>query len=110
MLSEILCYLYKLAQYSPNKEICGLVDSEGNIYPITNVSKIPSDFVLSRQGYGEALKAIKDKNCTVEFVYHSHLNGDPTPSKNDLVSLNLCKHDYLIVANNKYTYTRYNNE
>lgn len=104
---ETLTLVLKYAANSPFKEVCGLVDSEGEVHPIVNVSSINSDFIMSRIGFGRALKNIKTSGRTVKCVYHSHLNGDTTPSPNDLSSLNQCKFDYLIVANGKYSYTRY---
>lgn len=96
-----------LAGRSPHKEICGLVDSEGDVYPILNVSLVPSDFVFSKSMYGRTLKKIKELGRTIKCVYHSHLDGDPTPSSNDLNSMEICKLDYLIVAKDSYTYTRF---
>lgn len=110
LTEETINKVNKYASNSPLKEICGFIDSEGELYPIANVSSIPTDFIMSRIGYGRALKAIKLKGRTVKCVYHSHLDGNPTPSKNDLEGIKQTKLDYLIVANGRYSYTRYYNE
>lgn len=111
MLSDYTIeYIKLIATRSPNREICGLIDSEEAVYPIVNVSTIPSDFIFSKAMYGRVLREIKTLNREVKCVYHSHLNNDPTPTANDINSMHACKLDYLIVANNTHTYTRFEDE
>lgn len=95
------------ASASPAREVCGLITCSGAIHPIRNISSNPHDFVFSKQDYYEALNRIKKAGDQIACVYHSHLNGDPTPSQNDLAAIKNMKLDYLIVAGSAYTYTEY---
>ena len=103
--AEALLRIKRYAGSSPNREICGVVDTQDNVYPIINVSTVPSDFVLSRSGYGRALRTIKGLGQVIKCVYHSHLNGDAAPSIHDLASSAASHYDYLIVAGDIHTYT-----
>lgn len=104
--TEIINHIQQLAAASPQREICGVVDSTGVVHPIPNVSTVPTDFVFSRPGYGKVLKYLQAEGRTITCVYHSHLNGDPTPSAHDCRSMRACGLDYLIVAGTNHSYTR----
>jgi len=104
--SSIITKLQAMAGSSPCREICGLIDSAGEVYPILNVAINSGDFTFSRAGYGRALSKINHVQRAVQCVYHSHLNGDARPSDADLLAIRRTGFDYLIVANNTHTYTR----
>lgn len=105
--ASILASVYLLASKSPRREICGVVDSVGGVHPILNVSTKANEFIFSRQMYGRVQRQIKDSGARIVCVYHSHINGDPEPSIEDLHGMRATGLDYLIVANNTYTYTRF---
>lgn len=104
--STVITKLQAMAGSSPCREICGLIDTAGEVYPILNVAINSGDFTFSRAGYGRALNKIKQAQRTVLCVYHSHLNGDARPSAADVLAIRRTGFDYLIVANNSHTYTR----
>ena len=113
MVSETtLNHIQVLAARSPHREVCGLVDTTGTVYPIINVSSVASDFVFSRSGYGRALRDIKNNSASVLCVYHSHVGTDVQPSAHDLLSMRRCKADYLIVSScsSLHSYTECPNE
>ena len=95
------------AAASPAKEVCGLISKFGRVIPISNVSSIPTDFVFSKREYYSALNNLKREGDQIACVYHSHINGDPSPSENDLAAVKRMKLAYLIVAGTAYTYTEY---
>jgi len=77
--------LQQLAAGSPNKEICGVVDTNGVVYPITNVAKVPGAcFVFSKREYFTLIKELQVSGLKLAFVYHSHPSGNPTPSEADM--------------------------
>ena len=98
--TEVLKELQKMASKSPGREICGLVDSAGTIYPITNVAYVNHHFCLEKQGYYTALNTITKLGRTVVCCYHSHPFGSAEPSDADRRSSYKLGLPYLIVATN----------
>lgn len=96
--------LHQLAKRSPGREICGLVDSAGDIYPIKNVAKNNEHFVMERREYFSTLSRIEKSGRTVWCVYHSHLGTDPTPSPQDTASMEACKVSFMIVTTMNLSY------
>jgi proteasome lid subunit RPN8/RPN11 len=101
---DLLPTIYEHAASSPFREVCGVVSTRGVVYPIENVSGNPSDFIFSKRDYAKAVAAVARDNDTIKCIYHSHWNGDPTPSKADREACARVGIDYLIVAGNKFTY------
>lgn len=99
--------LYKLAANSPTREVCGLLvasddDTGIEIIPIINVAKSGDQFVMHKGGYLRALRKLQQEDREIMAVYHSHPNGDPTPSQADIDAARRTGHNYLIVTNNQY--------
>lgn len=81
--------LQELAQQSPDTEICGLVaaiDSRpSQVYPITNVAEKPQrHFLLDAKQQIDAMRQMRDTDETLFAIYHSHPNGSPEPSQEDI--------------------------
>jgi proteasome lid subunit RPN8/RPN11 len=87
-----------LAAKSPQREVCGLIDSTGRVYPILNTALQNNHFQMSKQEYGLAVNTIKAAGNSITCVYHSHINGDATPSAADRLSQQALKIPYLIIA------------
>jgi proteasome lid subunit RPN8/RPN11 len=86
------------ASQSPNREVCGLIDSTGRVYPLRNTALQDHHFQMSKQEYGLAVNTIKAAGNSITCVYHSHINGDATPSAADRLSQQALKIPYLIIA------------
>lgn len=79
------------------KEVCGIVTTTGEVIPIDNISSNKDTFIFDkRQWYG-----CKDA-YDIEFIYHTHLNGDTSPSLEDLITLRRLGYSMLIVSNGKW--------
>lgn len=106
MDATILGKLYTMAAASPTREICGVLSiSPSNhieLTPIINVAEKDHHFVLQKSGYFRTLSKLKEEGTSILAIYHSHLNGDPTPSQVDVEAAKRTGFNYLIVANQKY--------
>lgn len=98
---DLLTQLYKMAAASPHREICGIITAD-KVYPLVNVAQKDNHFVLQKSGYFRTLNLLKQEGKEVLAIYHSHINGDPTPSPADIAASRRTKHNYLIVAAQKY--------
>lgn len=98
---DLVVKIQNLASKS-NREICGAVDNLFNLYPIKNVAKASNEFILDKFEYLRLLNTLKQQNRHVIVIFHSHLDGDITPSKCDLEAVKRLKIPYLIVSKNKY--------
>ena len=68
-----------------NREQCGLISSEEEIYTITNVHEEPKhNFLMDQVEYIEAVQDIYDLGQYVLGVYHTHPNNVVWPSPRDL--------------------------
>lgn len=99
--------LYKMAATSPLKEICGILvasddDTGIEIIPVINVANSGDQFVMQKSGYIRALRRLQAEGKEVMAIYHSHPNGDPTPSPADIAAALRTGHNYLIVTTNQY--------
>lgn len=93
--------LYLLAAASPHKEICGILASDYQILPVTNVANAGNQFVMHKAEYFRALNKLKAEGLTVFAIYHSHPNGNCDPSAADMEASRRTGHNYLIVTSNK---------
>lgn len=100
---EVIKKLQELAGKSLRKEICGLVDEQGSIVPIRNVSSNPDEFVFHKADYGRFLGS----GLKIAYLYHSHLTGCPEPSTPDRASQQKHKFDLLIVTPTSWRYIPY---
>ena len=102
MPDALLSKLNILAALSPDKEICGLITSDYHILPIKNVARQGNQFVMDKLEYLRALSALRSDCKDVFAVYHSHPNGDLTPSECDIKAARTTGHNYLIVTSHHY--------
>jgi proteasome lid subunit RPN8/RPN11 len=98
---DLLTQLYKMAAASPRREICGVLTKD-QIYPIVNVAQQDHHFVLQKSGYFRTVNKLKEEGTPILAIYHSHINGDPTPSKADIEAAHRTGLNYLIVTTQKY--------
>lgn len=81
--------LLTLAQLTPTLEICGLIATDTNkkhhTYPINNVADTPQhNFEMHPQQQIAAFKNIREKQQTLFAIYHSHPDGEASPSTKDI--------------------------
>ena len=98
--SLVIKELQLRAARSPKREVCGLVDSAGTTYPITNVAGPAHHFIMDKREYAIACNTIKKIGRTIAYCYHSHLNGDASPSDADRRAQASTGLPYLIIAAN----------
>ena len=96
-----------MARKSPNREICGVIDSTGGIHPITNVASADGDFVFDKREYFSLLNALSKEGKEVKAIYHSHPFTPPLPSPADLACQKNIKKDFLIVSFDTHTWVPY---
>jgi len=82
------------------KEICGVVLKDNSIVEIKNVSTTNHTFIFDKTEWFKLLNTKPEIRC----IYHSHVNGDPEPSKDDLACQKRLNYDFLIVAGSKWRY------
>jgi proteasome lid subunit RPN8/RPN11 len=68
-------------------ERCGFLDSEQNIYQITNVHKHPrmNFFMEEREVEDVVTEIYQIKQDSILGIFHTHPNGFPWPSPRDIV-------------------------
>lgn len=106
----VIKQLQSLCQQHPTQEVCGLIDSENEIYVVQNVARRPTrhrEFVFDKREYLQALQHIKEVGRSVKAVFHSHPQGDCTPSKSDCAYILQSKTSALIVSNDSYHWIEY---
>jgi len=89
--SALLDQLFAHVDGSPDREVCGLLwGDEGRITavkPARNVAADPAaTFEVDPQALIAALKAERQGGPRLIGHYHSHPNGDPSPSPRDLAA------------------------
>lgn len=103
-LQQVIEQLKQLAKQSPTKEICGVIDNNFDIHPITNVAKNASTcFIFSKREYFTLMKKFKEEGNKVLFIYHSHPSGYVTPSKADLDYTDRSGIPQIIVSTKNYS-------
>ena len=95
--------LRRLAQASPDEEICGLVarDSRGRYrcYPVPNVAADRRRFfALDPRTQIDAMRAMRERGEELAAIYHSHPDSPPLPSAADVEQHEYPGVLYLIVS------------
>ena len=85
----IVNQLLRLAQQSPDEEICGLISRDRNgfkiCYPIANTAADKKCFfALDPQGQIEAMRTMREHGEELAAIYHSHPEAPPFPSVTDI--------------------------
>jgi proteasome lid subunit RPN8/RPN11 len=91
MPPALLQQVFAHVRESPDREVCGLLWGEPgritNAMPTRNVAADPATtFEVDPQALIAALKAERHGGPRLIGHYHSHPNGDPTPSPRDLAA------------------------
>ena len=99
----IVDQLFRLAQQSPDEEICGLIsrDQHGfkKCYPITNSANNKKHFfALEPQAQIAALRDMREQGTTLAAIYHSHLSAPALPSVTDIEQHQYPDVLYLIIS------------
>lgn len=100
---DLIVKIQTLAAKS-NREICGVIDNTFQLYSIRNVAKASNEFILDKLEYLRLLNKLKSEGKCIICIFHSHLDGDVTPSECDLKAIERLKTPYLIVSKNKHHY------
>lgn len=95
--------LQKLAQQSPDMEICGLIggieEKPTRAYPIANVAENPErHFLLDAKQQIDAMRQIRENDEYLFAIYHSHPNGSAEPSREDIEKAAYPDTLYLIIT------------
>ena len=85
----IVNQLLRLAQQSPDEEICGLISHDRNgfkiCYPVANTAEDKKHFfALDPPGQIEAMRTMRERGEELGAIYHSHPEGPPFPSVTDI--------------------------
>lgn len=103
MDQPIITQLKALARQSPHQEICGVIGTDYQIYPITNAAKKKTTcFVFDRREYFDLMKKFTAAGIKILCLYHSHPSHSPEPSKADLDYTRRSGHRQIIVTPNEY--------
>lgn len=106
MTEELVSRLQAMCR-TTNAEICGLVTSDLEIIPITNVATSPYFcFVFSKKDYARALSKIRSEGKSIAAIYHTHPLGSCDPSQADLDFIKASRIDALIVSHNDYRWIK----
>ena len=95
--------LLRLAQQSPDEEICGLISRDRHgfktCYPIANIAgEKKRFFVLDPMGQIEAMRTMREHGEELGAIYHSHPEGPPFPSVTDVEQHEYPDVLYLIIS------------
>lgn len=85
---RLLATLLERARRSPGQEICGLLVRDGDgawhHWPVTNAHESPERAFLMEPGEQiAAFRALRERAWTLAAIYHSHPEGEATPSATD---------------------------
>lgn len=103
ILPSVVSTLQHEAARSRN-EICGLISTDGTIYPVRNVENSPRAFLMHKQDYFTALNQINANGQAISALYHSHPKGTPDPSPKDMAFFRKSGMDMLIVTPTDWRY------
>lgn len=100
---NIVGRLLRLAQSSPEEEICGLIsrDHHGfkNCYPVVNMAGDKKhSFALDPRGQIEAMRTMRENGEELAAIYHSHPDAPPFPSPADIEQHEYTGVLYLIIS------------
>ncbi|MDP9494300.1 MAG: M67 family metallopeptidase [Actinomycetota bacterium] len=69
-------------------ECCGLIATEGGgirfVYPLTNANPSPVSFTVDPNEHFGAMRHAESQGWEITGVFHSHPQGEPTPSPTDV--------------------------
>lgn len=97
-MNEIDTNILTACRAERTREACGIVSTQGYVYPVRNVSSLADDFVFSKSDYYTALGAMKASGDSIKAIYHSHLNGNRDLSPADIVTMERFKCDFVLVV------------
>jgi proteasome lid subunit RPN8/RPN11 len=85
----ILKSLREAAAREPQRECCGLLGGRGGaittIYPAGNAAQIPStSYEIAPRDLFRIMREIRASRLELLGIYHSHPNGDNSPSRRDI--------------------------
>lgn len=105
---ETLLEIQNIARLSPRREACGIVTSTDMVIPIKNASPTPERcFVFSKREYFLALRTLRERNQTIQCIWHTHPGPSAEPSQADLDFVRISKRDSLIVSAKDYRWLEY---
>ena len=101
---EVLTNLQKECTKS-NKEICGIVSTNQEVFFIPNISKTPSNsFLMDQAQYFRALNSLSRSGLGVLCLFHTHPGASPEPSEKDLEFMKKSAYAMLIVSSTSWRY------
>lgn len=86
------------------REICGLITDDFQIHFVKNVAARKDDFVFDRVEYFKLMNRLRKEGRGVKCIFHSHVDGPPVPSEEDLRCFRRFAFDMLIVTASDYSY------
>ncbi len=107
---QLAIQLLSEAQQSPHREICGLIGKtesktgtgKFSHYSIKNSAEKPEfRFAMEPEQQIAAMRIMREHGETLFAIYHSHPQGEATPSKTDLEQAAYPNALYLILAPNR---------
>jgi|TARA_Y100000034_G_scaffold10133_1_gene10701 proteasome lid subunit RPN8/RPN11 len=93
MINHLLPQIYEHLENQYPKEGCGIITDELKWFPVTNVAKVNTNFIMDMQEYTKI--ALKYK---IKGIVHSHLNLSAEPSEFDKKQCNGLNLDYFIIS------------
>ena len=103
MDQPVIAQLQKLARCTPQQEICGVIGTDYQVYPVVNAAKNKTTcFVFDKREYFNLMKSFALKGIKTLCIYHSHPGNNPEPSKADLEYTKRSGIPQIIVTQNDY--------
>lgn len=99
--------LVEISLASPKREVCGIIGSDGKVYPIKNVARSDNDFVFDKGEYFYTLSKLKRAGVTVAAIYHSHVNGNHNLTESDLLSMSRLKCTFILIVGDRVRWFNY---
>ena len=94
--------LIKHSKKAHPKEACGLLAGQGSkvfkIYPVSNISKKPTRFLIKPEEQVKIMKEIEDLGLEMIGIYHSHTNKKAYPSDTDIKMAFYPEASYVIIS------------
>jgi proteasome lid subunit RPN8/RPN11 len=97
--------LLRLAQISPEREVCGLIGARAGLattcYPVTNIAEMPAiRYELDPRQQIDAMHRMRERNEELFAIYHSHPSSPAEPSSTDKILATYPDALYLIISLN----------
>jgi len=88
-----------------NKEICGIISTNQEIFFISNVSKSPlNSFLMDQAQYFRTLNTLSRSGLGVLCLFHTHPGATADPSAADLEFMKKALYPMLIVSHTSWRY------